>query len=127
MREFVISVAVGVAIGLAWMVVWAFVLRAFGIPTLARTPEERATRKERILQMGKLRYILIFGVLGSGVAYGLGIGIALMTSRHRYDWGLGATIFGAVALVTGCMNGIRTWNERFRVEVPFPPHYPPSK
>jgi hypothetical protein len=126
-REFVIAVAVGIGIALAWMVVWAFVLRAFGIHTLTRTAEERATRKQRILQMGKVRYILIFGVLGNGFALGLGIGIALMTSRPRYDWGLGAMIFGAVALVAGCMNGTRTWNDLFRVEVPFPPHYPPSK
>lgn len=126
-REFVIPVAVGTVIGFAWMVVWALVLRAFGIQTLTRTPEERATRKQRILQMGKFRYIVIFGVLGNGFALGLGIGIALMTSRPRYDWGLGARIFGAMALVAGCMNGIRTWNELFRAEVPFPPHYPPSK
>ena len=119
--------ALGIAIAITWMVVWALVLRAFGIQTLTRTPEERATRKQRILQMGKFRYVLIFGVLGNGFALGLGIGIALMTNCPRDDWGLGAMIFSAVALVAGCMNGIRTWNELFRVEVPFPPHYPPSK
>jgi hypothetical protein len=126
-REFVIPVAVGIAIALSWMLVWAFVLRGFGMQTLTRTPEGHALKKQRILQLGKFRYVLIFGVLGNGFALGLGIGIALMMNRPRYDWGFGAMIFGAMAILTGCMNGIRTWNELFRVEVPFPPDYPPSK
>ena len=125
MREVLIPVGIGLAVSVAWMLVWAVVLSAFGIPTLTRTQEKRANRKRRILQMGKWRYVFVFGVLGNGCALGLGIGIAIMTS-HGYDWGLGATIFGLIALVAGCMNGIKTWNEYFRVEVPFPPHYPPS-
>jgi len=52
-----------------------------------RTPEERAVQKQRILQMGKLRYIFLFGVLGSGFGLGLGIAIALMMQRHSADWG----------------------------------------
>lgn len=129
MRELVIPIGVGVAIAFAWMAVWALALHALGVPVLMRTPEERNARKQRILQMGKLRYVLIFGVLGSGVGYGLAISIALMVmvSRGHYDWGYGATIFGAISLALGLMNGIRGWNELFRVETPFPPHYPPAK
>jgi hypothetical protein len=100
-RELVIPIVVGVAIAFAWMALWAQALRAFGVSVLMRTPEERNARKQRILQMGKLRYILIFGVLGGGVGYGLGISVALMVSRGRYDWGYGATMFGCMALVTG--------------------------
>ena len=58
MLEFVISIAIGVAVAAAWMAVWALMLRAFAIPVLMRSPEERAARKQRIFQMGKVRYIL---------------------------------------------------------------------
>jgi len=126
-RELIIPIVVGVAIAFAWMAVWALALRAVGVPVLMRTPEERNARKQRILQMGKLRYILIFGVLGSGFGYGLGISIALMVSRGRYSWGYAATMFGAISVVAGLMNGIRSWNQLFHVETPFPPHYPTSK
>lgn len=126
MHEFVIPVVVGVAVGLAWMAIWFAALRVFGVPVLMRTAEERASRKQRILEMGELRYILIFGILGNGFALGLGISIALMMT-HSHDSGLAATVFGAVALASGCANGLRTWNGLFRAKVPFPPHYPPSK
>ena len=127
MRELVIPIGIGVAIAFAWMAAWALALRGFGVLVLMRTPEERNARKQRILQMGKLRYILLFGVLGSGFGYGLGISIALIVSRGRYDWGYGATTFGAISVAVGLMNGIRAWNQLFRVETPFPPHYPASK
>ena len=122
MREFVIPVAVGTVIGFAWMVVWALVLRAFGIQTLTRTPEERATRKQRILQMGKLRYTLIFGVLGSG--FGLGLGIATAIIHDSDDW-RAAVICGTAGLLPACFNSVRAWNQLFRTEVMFPPVYPP--
>ena len=125
MREFVIPVAVGVAIGFAWLAIWFVVLRAFGVPVLMRTSEEQASRKQYILRLGKLRYILIFGVLGAGFGYGLGISTALMM-LHGYDWGLCAMIFGTVALISGCMNGLSSWKAMFRSEAPFPPHYPPT-
>lgn len=71
MRELIIPIVVGVAVAFAWMAVWALALRAFGVPLLMRTPEERNASKQHIFQIGKLRYILIFGVLGSGFGYGL--------------------------------------------------------
>ena len=37
-----------------------------------RTRQERAVQKQRILQVGKLRYIFLFGVLGGGFGLGLG-------------------------------------------------------
>jgi hypothetical protein len=126
-RELVIPIAVGVAIAFAWMAVWALALRASGIPVLMGTPEEVASRRKRIIKMGKFRYLLIFGVLGKGFAFGLGLSIALMMSRGHYDWGYGATMFGAISLLGGLLNGMRAWNQLFRVETPFPPHYPASK
>jgi hypothetical protein len=125
--EFVISIASGVAVAAAWMAVWALMLRAFGISVLMRSPEERAARKQRILHRGKLRYILIFGVLGSGFGSGLGIAAAIMMTHDSANWGRAAAIFGAVLLLGGCFIGIRGWNQLFHVEVPFPPVYPPPK
>jgi hypothetical protein len=71
-----VAVAVAVAVGLAWMAIWAYCLHLFGFAFSAvftRSPEDRASRRERLKQMGKLRYILMFGVLGYGLALGLGI------------------------------------------------------
>jgi hypothetical protein len=79
--KFVVSIAVGVAVYIAWIALWVLARRAFGIPVLKRTSEEPGARR-RILQMGKLRYILIFGVLGNGFALGLAIAVATMTAHH---------------------------------------------
>ena len=76
MLELLLSSAVGIAVAIAWMATWTIIFRALGIPVFKRGPQERASRKERILQMGKLRYILVFGVLGYGFAFGLGVAIA---------------------------------------------------
>ena len=58
MLEFAISIALGVAVAFAWMAVWVVALRAFGIQLWMPTPESRSAKRLRILQMGKLRYIL---------------------------------------------------------------------
>jgi hypothetical protein len=82
--------------------------------------------------MGKLQYILVYGILGYGCAMGLGIAAAIMLSHrlmsHRpVEWSEGALLFGVIALLGGSLHGLRTWNELFRVDVPFPPVYPPQK
>ena len=66
-------------------------------------------------------------MLGKGLGFGLGISIALMMSRGHYDWGYAATMFGAISLVGSLMNGIRDWNQLFRIQTPFPPDYSASK
>jgi hypothetical protein len=122
--------SVQVLSALVWMGIWALVLRAFGIPVLMRTPEERTARKQRILHMGKLRYILIFGVLGSGIGLGLGIAMAFMTAHISANWREAVVTFAAVSVLGGCFNGMKAWSQPFRTEVPFPPIYPlypPSK
>ena len=123
----IISIAIGVPVALAWVGIWALVLRAFGIPVLMRTPEERAARRQRILQMGKLRYVLLFGVLGGGVGLGLGLAIAFMTAHISKNWGEAVVTFAGVSVLCGCFNGLRAWNQLFRAEVPFPPVYPPAE
>ena len=65
MREFVFII-VAIAVALAWMGIWAYCLHLFGFAFFAvfsGKPEDRATRRERIKQMGKLRYILMLACL----------------------------------------------------------------
>ena len=69
MRESVIPIAI--AFTAAWAIVWALVLRTVvGVSMLTRPPEDLAARKQRIPQMGMWRYILTYGILGQGFAYG---------------------------------------------------------
>ena len=128
MRDFIFPVIAGVAVAVAWVALWAICLRAFGIPVLKRSPEERAARRERILAMGKLRYVLIFGVLGNGLGFGLGIVVAnIVATPHFSDWIRAATQLALSMVFFGLWNGVATWNQSFRGEVPFPPHYPPQR
>jgi hypothetical protein len=81
--RWLVSVVAGIAVGFAWLVIWALVLRAFGIAFFPRRiaffrrqAKDRDGRWERIKQLGQLRYVLIFGVLG----YGLFLGLAITTA-----------------------------------------------
>jgi hypothetical protein len=108
------------------MATWTIILRALGIPVFKRGPQARASRKERILQMGKLRYILVFGVLGYAFAFGLGVAIAGIIDNHSIRGRVAVTIV-LWSLLGGYFQGVKNWNQLFGKEVPFPPHYPPLK
>jgi|SRR5690348_8841963 heme A synthase len=127
MREFVIQITVGAAAALGWFVIWTVALRAFDIRVLTRTPEERASRRERILRMGKGRYILIFGLLGFGLAMGLWMAVISLVEQQSPDW-VGAAIRLVLwTVIFGWWHGARGWNQSFRAEIPFPPHLPAQK
>jgi hypothetical protein len=121
---------VGVAVALAWTAIWAYCLHLFGIAFSAvftRRPEDRASRRERIKEMGKLRYILIFGVLGSGLALGLGITTADLLAHESHSWGAVVWKLVLLSVLGGWFQGAWTWSENFRDPVPFPPNYLPPK
>ncbi|MGH9493801.1 MAG: hypothetical protein ACRD3B_02290 [Candidatus Sulfotelmatobacter sp.] len=129
MRESV-SIIVGVAVALAWMAVWAYGLHLFGIAFTAvfmRRPEDRARRRERIKRMGKLRYILMFGVLGFGLAMGLATTTGDLLAREPHGWFAMVEKFVLSSVLGGWFFGAWTWSENFRDPVPFPPNYPPRK
>src|SRR4051794_5383599 len=126
MRDFVIPVMAGVAVAFAWLALWAIFLRAFSIPVLERSPEKRAARKERILATGKLRYVLIFGILGKGLGFGLGMVVANNIGMQHFSGWRAATQLALCMIFFGWWHGVATWNQ-FRGEVPFPPHYSPQK
>jgi len=104
---------------MAWISLWALVLRAFGIPALTRSPEGRVARKERIIAMGKLRYVLIFGVLGNGLGLGLGNVVADTTGRHHFSAGRAATQLVISMVVFGLWHGVATWNNHFEAKFLF--------
>jgi hypothetical protein len=63
-------VTAGIAVGLAWLEIWAGLLHLIGVAPIRRTVEDRGSRRERLKRLGEFRYFVIFGVLGSGVAFG---------------------------------------------------------
>jgi hypothetical protein len=122
-----VSIILGIAVGLAWLAIWSYSLQVFGIAAFNRQAEDRAIRRERIKQMGRLRYILVFGVLGSGLAFGLGITTADLSEQPSRGWvfAIAKLVFSSVLF--GCFYGATTWTESFRDPVPFPPNYSPPK
>ena len=123
MREFVISSTGAVAVAVGWFVLWAIALRAFDIPFFPSSPEERAMRRERIVRMGKVRFILIFGMLGFGLAMGLGLAVADRITGGSVSW----LKLVLMIVLGGWWYGARTWNESYRGEIPFPPAFPPQR
>lgn len=126
MRAFV-PIVVGVAVAFAWLTVWVFTLRAFGVRVFAAKLEDRASRRERLRQIGKLRYVVIFGLLGTGVAFGLAIITAELLAYDSHSWVSEGVLLLLVSVLLGWYNGARSWREAFRDPAPFPPSYPPPK
>lgn len=107
MRDFILPVVAGVAVAFAWLGLWAISLHAFGIPVLKRNPEERGARKERLLAMGKWRYVLIIGVLGSGLGFGLGTVVAdMIATPHFRGWIRAATQLVLSMVFFGLWSGV---------------------
>ena len=91
------------------MVLWRVALAAFGFPIIPRSPEARAIYRRRKLEMGKARYMVLFGILG----YGFGFGLALTASDITMvgaSW-LTAVRFLFGVLFFGIWMGLRNWNE----------------
>ena len=126
MRWF-ISIVAGIAVGLAWPAIWALSLRVFGIAAFSRQAEDRVRRRERLKQMGKLWYILIFGVVGYGLAFGLALTAAGFLDHGSHGLGFSIGKLAFLSVLFGCFHGVRTWSEAFRDPVPFPPVYQPPK
>lgn len=121
MRAFVTSVGLGVFAGYLWLLVWGAVLRTPLIIWFKRTPEKRALRQQRFIRMGRLRDVLLVGVLGSGFAFALGMTIAGIVDDGAASWGRTIEKFIFLALAFGCFQGSINWDTHFRNEVSFPP------
>ena len=101
--------AISAAAAFVWIALWRVALGAFGFPIMARTPEARASYRRRQLDMGKARYMVVFGILGYGFAFGLSLSVPDMTV-HGARW-LTAIRFLFGVLFFGIWMGLRNWNE----------------
>lgn len=119
------SIVAGLAVAFAWIGIWAFCLHTLGIAPFRGRAEDRIARRERLKRMGKLRYILIFGVLGSGLAFGLAITAADLQAHNSRGWVFAMGKLALSSVLFGWFIGSRNWNTAFREPVPFPPRYAP--
>jgi hypothetical protein len=119
-------VAVGIAVGLAWLGIWAGLLHLIGVAPIRRTVEDRGSRRERLKRLGEFTYLVIFGVLRSGVAFGLAMISIDFISHRSHGWATELIKFAFLALFFGLFQGFGGWRA-IRDPVPFPPNYPPAK
>jgi hypothetical protein len=105
----------------------SYSLHLFGIAAFSRQTEDHASRRERIKQMGKLRYILIFGVLALDFAFAVAIPVADLSEQPSHGWVFAIVQLAIPSVFFGCFHGSRIWSEAFRYSVPFPPDYPSPK
>ncbi len=126
MREVAVVLA-GIAVALIWLAVWSALLHVLGIAPIRRKLEDCSARRERLKRLGKSKYILIFGVFGSGLGFGLAmITVDLVGHRsHVATTELIKLLF--LSVFFGLFQGFWGWRNAFPEPVPFPPVYPPVK
>ena len=117
----------GIALGLAWIGLWAGLLHLVGLGPIWQTTEVDGNRRERLKRLGQSMYIVIFGVLGPGVAFGVAITSIDFIGHLSRGWAIELTKFVFLALIFGLFQGFATWRRTFRSPVPFPPDYPSPK
>ena len=125
MRE-VVLVMFGIAVALVWTAIWTGLLHVLGIAPVSRKVEDQTSKRERLKRLGKLKYIVIFGVLGPGVAFGLAM-ITIDLAGHRSTGWLSELIKLVLFALFGLIQGPWRWHRVFREPVPFPPVCPPVK
>jgi hypothetical protein len=126
MRE-VVFVIFGIAVALVWAAIWTGLLHVLGVPPVSRKVEHLASTRERLRRLGRLNYIVIFGVLGPGVAFGLAM-ISIDFAGHRSTGWLSELIkLVLFAVFFGLIQGPWRWHRAFRDPVPFSPVYPQAK
>jgi hypothetical protein len=126
MRE-VVLVIVGIAVALVWAAIWTGLLHVLGVAPVSRKIEDPASTRERLKRLGKLKYIVIFGVLGPGFAFGLAM-ITIDFAGHRStSWPSELIKLVLFAVFFGLIQGLWRWQRVLRDPVPFPPVYPPAK
>jgi len=118
------SILVGVIVGFAWIAILSFAFSCFGIRLWSR--QFQSERRERLKRLGKLKYILVFGVCGYGISFGLMIGSARLIAGDVSDWRRQSAELIVTSLLVGFFQGYRNWNESIRDPVPFPPKYRPQ-
>src|SRR5438309_11589476 len=126
MREIAVVIA-GIALAFAWLAIWAGFLHIhiFGFSPFRRKIEDRASRRQRLKRLGKLRYILTFGVLGPGFAFGLAMITTNVLGSLSRGWVSESIKFAFYAVFFGLAQGFTGWRIEVSDPVPFPRDYPP--
>jgi hypothetical protein len=104
-----------------------YFLGKFDIPVLSSRQEDIARKRDRLRQFGKIKYLLLAGVLGSGVGFGITATVGDYFWRDSFDWSFELLKLGFISVAVGLFTGLQNWNRCFRDPVPFPPNYPPQK
>jgi hypothetical protein len=117
----------GIAVGLLWLAIWSGLLHVLRIVPIRLKLEDASTRRERLKRLGKPKYILIVGVLGSGLAFGLAMITIDLLGGHYYGWPRELIKLLFLSVLIGLSQGFWGWHNAFREPVPFPPDYPPAK
>ena len=120
MREFVLIIA-GVTAFALWILLWLLLLRTFG-PQPLLWKLSKVERRKRMMRMGKLRYLFVYGVFGPGTAWALAMTI-FITFDRPHDWYAHCVVLVPSALLLGMFIGIRNWRRTFWEPVPYPPKY----
>jgi hypothetical protein len=126
MREVAVVIA-GVAFAFALVGNLGGFPSYIGFSPFRRKIEDRASRRQRLKRLGKLRYILTFGVLGPGFAFGLAMITMDFLSNRSRGWVSESIKFAFCAVFFGLFQGFGSWRNELRDPVPFPPDYPPVK
>jgi hypothetical protein len=127
MREIGLVFA-GVAVGLAWIVIWAALLHVLGISSLREQTEDIAAKRERLRRIGMAKYIVVFGVLWAGVGFAaMNVTIDIVRHERQLGWALEFTKFLVLAVLFGSFLGYRNWRRAFLDPAPYPPKYSTGK
>jgi hypothetical protein len=112
------SIVVGIAVGLAWFGLWIYLLQAFGIPLVQWSAVDCSGRRERLKRLGRFRYVLLCGILGPGVAFGLAMVVPDYVWRDSFRWKYELPKLLFMSVLFGLFQGVRKWRE-FGEPVPF--------
>jgi len=121
MRE-IAFVIVGIVVGLGWLAVWRCMLHLFSVVPFG----EWRRRREHLKRLGKSKYVLVVGILGSGFAFAL-VMITDDFMSHRSAGSVSELAkFVFLACFFGLFMGLWNW-QSVRDQIPFPPDYGPTK
>jgi hypothetical protein len=119
------AILAGISVSLIWISLWGALLCALGLPSLRRKPTNIANRREATRRLGRLSYLILFGVLGWGLAFGLAMITADYVRGDPHALARELSKLAFLSIVAGLFSGVSSWS-RYH-PVPFPPDYPPQK
>jgi hypothetical protein len=125
-RDFVIPGLVGSVVVLALMGIWSGVLYLVGKPIFVfgafRGKMPAMERRARIRELGKFRYYLVYGVLGSGLPVGLGMVSLDLFNNTPWNWRSESMKLLFMTLLFSALS-VRSWSEAIGESVSYPPKY----